>query len=129
MKMPVRIALLVVLLHALIATVHGVAHHRLEITLNAFQSAYVVLVITLGPILAAVLLWARRIRPGFVILTLSMAGSLVFGLYWHYLAESPDNVFHLHEGTLQSWFSSTALLLAVSEICGVVVGLWGILKE
>jgi hypothetical protein len=36
---------------------------------------------------------------GFVILTLSMAGSLVFGLYWHYLAESPDNVFHLHEGT------------------------------
>jgi hypothetical protein len=29
------------LLHALIATVHGLAHHRLEITLNAFQSAVV----------------------------------------------------------------------------------------
>ena len=121
-----RIAWLVVLLHALIATVHGIAHQRLEITLNAFQSVYVVLIITIAPVLAAVLLWTRRTRSGFVLLALSMAGSLAFGVYWHYLAESPDNVFHLHEGTLQSLFRATALLLVVSELCGVVVGLWGL---
>jgi hypothetical protein len=54
---------------------------------------------------------------------------LAFGLYWHYMAESPDNVFHLHEGALQSLFSTTALLLVASEVCGVLVGCWGILKS
>ena len=124
-----RIAWLVVLLHVLIATIHGIAHMKLGITLSAFQSAYVLLVITLAPILAGILLWARRVRPGFVMLVLSMAGSLVFGVYWHYVAESPDNVSHLHEGTLQSLFRLTALLLVVSEVCGVVAGLWGIQKD
>ena len=124
-----RIAWLIILLHALVATVHGIAHLRLEITLNAFQSAYVLLVITLAPVAAALLLWARRMRPGFVVLALSMAGSLVFGVYWHYVADSPDNVFHLHEGTLQSVFRSTALVLMVSEACGVVVGILGMLKD
>jgi hypothetical protein len=128
MKMLNRLAWLIILLHLLISTVHGIAHLRLGITLNTFQSTYVLLVITLAPILAAVLLWARRVRAGFVLLALSMAGSLVFGLYWHYVAESPDNVFHLHEGTLQYLFRSTALLLAVSEMCGVVAGLWGVVR-
>ena len=123
-----RLAWLIILLHFLISTVHGMAHLRLGITLSTFQSTYVLLVITLAPILAAVLLWARRVRGGFFLLALSMAGSLVFGLYWHYVAESPDNVFHLHEGTLQSLFRSTALLLAVSEACGVVLGLWGVVR-
>ena len=127
--MVVRLAWLIVLLHVVISTVHGIAHMRLGITLNAFQSAYVLLVITLAPILAAVLLLVRRIRPGFILLALSMAGSLVFGIYWHYLAESPDNVAHLHEGTLPALFRATALLLVVSEVGGVVIGLWGSLKD
>ena len=127
--MLIRIAWLIVLLHGVIAVVHGLAHQRLEIALNTFQSAYVLLVITIAPLVAAILLWTRQVRAGFVVLALSMAGSLVFGVYWHYLAASPDNVFHLHEGTLQSLFSSTALFLVVSEVCGVVVGFWGMLKD
>jgi hypothetical protein len=127
--MTTRIAWIIVLLHALVSTAHGFAHYGLGITLSAFQSAYVLVVISLAPLLAAGLLWARRARPGFVILVLSMAASLVFGFYWHYVAVSPDNVFHLHDGNLQTLFRSTALLLMVSEASGVAVGLWGLLGK
>jgi amino acid permease len=129
MKLLIRIAWLMILLHAIIATVHGLAHTRLGINLNTFQSTYVLLVIMLAPIMAAVLLSTRHQRLGFAILVLSLAGSLVFGVYWHYLAESPDNVFHLHEGTPQSLFRLTAILLVLSEGCGIIVGLWGMLKD
>ena len=128
-KMLTRIAWLVVLLHLIIATVHGFAHRQLGITLDAFQSAYVLVVITVAPIFGGVLLWARRVRSGFAVLALSLTGSVVFGVYWHYLAQSPDNVLHLHEGALQSLFSLTAALLVVSEVSGVVVGLWGMKRS
>ena len=124
--MSTRIAWLIVLLHALVSAAHGFAHYGLEINLSAFQSAYVIVIITVAPVLAAVILWARRARLGFVILMLSMAGSLVFGFYWHYVAVSPDNVFHLHNGNLQTVFRSTAALLMVSEAGGVAVGVWGL---
>jgi hypothetical protein len=124
--MATRVAWVIVLLHALVSAAHGFAHYGLGITLSTFQSAYVLIVITIGPILAAALLWAKRTHAGFLSLIFSMVGSLVFGLYWHYVAMSPDNVFHLHEGNLQTLFRSTAALLMVSEVCGVAVGLWGL---
>ena len=125
--MTTRIAWLIVLLHALVSTAHGFAHYGLGINLSAFQSAYVILIISLAPLLAAALLWSRRARLGFVILMLSMAGSLVFGFYWHFVAVSPDNVFHLHNGNLQTLFRSTAALLLVSEASGFAVGVWGLI--
>ena len=127
--MATRIAWLIVLLHALVSVAHGLAHYGLGINLSSFQSAYVILIISLAPLLAAALLWARRARLGFVILMLSMAGSLVFGLYWHYVAVSPDNVFHLHNGNLQTLFRSTAALLMVSEASGVAVGVGGLVAR
>lgn len=125
-QMATRIAWLVVLLHALISGAHGFAHYGLGIYLSPLQSAYVLVVISLGPILAAALLWVKRSRSGFLCLVLSMAGSLLFGFYWHYVAVSPDNVFHLHEGSLQTLFCFTAALLMVSEVSGVAVGVWGL---
>ena len=54
-----------------------------------------------------------------------MAAALVFGIYWHYVAVSPDNVAHLPDGPLQGLFQLTALLEILFEAIGVVVGLWG----
>lgn len=124
--MATRVSWVIVLLHALVSAAHGFAHHGLGISLSTFQSAYVLVVITIGPILAAALLSAKRPQAGFLSLVFSMAGSLVFGLYWHYVAMSPDNVFHLPEGNLQTLFRSTAALLMVTEASGVAFGLWGL---
>ena len=90
--MATRVAWVIVLLHALVSAAHGFAHYGLGITLSTFQSAYVLIVITIGPILAAVLLRAKRPHAGFLSLIFSMVGSLVFGLYWQYVAMSPDKV-------------------------------------
>lgn len=125
-RMATRIAWLIVLAHTLISAAHGLFHFRLGIYLSALQSAYVLIVISLGPILAAALLWLRRARPGFLCLFLSMGGALVFGFYWHYVAVSPDNVFQMHEGNLQTLFRFSAALLVLSEVIGVAVGLWGL---
>ena len=124
-----RLAVVAVLVHAVIAIAHGMAHRHLDVTLSAFQSAYVVVVIGFLPILAVILMWWTSLaRLGLALLTISMTGALGFGMYWHYLAVSPDNVFSLPNGSHATLFQSTALLLAVSETCGLVIGLWGMNK-
>ena len=125
--MATRLAWLIVLIHALVSGVHGFAHYRLGITLSTFQSVYVMLVITVWPLWAAGLLWIGKTRAAFVNLALAMGGAFVFGVYWHYVARSPDNVFHQHEGSLQTLFCVTAALLMVLESCGAMVSGWGFL--
>src|SRR6266496_841064 len=123
--MVTRVGLLVVMLHAIIAIAHGVAHADLGVELSGFQTAYVVVVVGAAPVVAAGLLWTRWSRLGLILLAVSMAAALDFGIYWHYVADSPDHVSHLPEGNLQGLFRLTALLLVLSEASGVAVGLWG----
>jgi hypothetical protein len=123
-----RVGLAIVVVHALITVAHGIAHAALGIKLSVFQTGYVVVVIGGAPIGASVVLWTRRSRLGWLLLTVSMVAALVFGVYWHYVAVSPDHVSHLPEGHFQGLFRLTALLLVCSEACGTVVGLWGLTK-
>jgi hypothetical protein len=44
------------------------------------------------PLVAIGLMWTAEKRLGFTLLTLSMFGSLLFGLYHHFLVASPDQV-------------------------------------
>jgi hypothetical protein len=117
---------LAVLAHAIVALVHGVAHARLGVELSTWQQGYVAVVIVFAPLLAAGMLWTRLARWGCVLLAASMAGSMVFGVYHHYVAVSPDHVSHLPPGDWQGAFRRTALLLAVTESFGLAVGLWGL---
>jgi hypothetical protein len=55
-----------------------------------------------------------------------MAGSLIFGLYYHYVALSADHVSQLPLGAAQGLFRLTALLLVAAETFGLVVGLFGL---
>jgi len=109
-----------VAIHALVSGLHGWAHLRLGVALSPFQAIFVALVITAAPIVAAALLWTRHARFGAVLLFASMAGALAFGLYFHYIAISPDHVPHLR-GAARSCgpppCSSPASSSAASRAC------------
>ena len=113
----------IVLAHFVVVMFHGSAHTNLKINLATWQTVFVLIVIVLAPLAAAILIWTRFARFGFVLLAASMAGALLFGVYFHYLAISPDHVSHLPPGDAQATFRWTALLLAITEAIGLTVGL------
>ena len=116
----------VVVVHVLVNATHGAAHSELGVEMSKWQETFILLVIGLSPIAAAVLLWTAHARLGAVILIGSMAAALVFGVYYHYVAVSPDHVEHLPPGDAQGLFRASALFVAVSQALGVLVGLWSI---
>jgi len=114
----------IIILHVLITIPHGIAHSNLHIQMNLWQNIYILLVINLLPLLAAVLIWRRK-RIGFLLLLFSMAGSFLFGVFYHFIAAGPDNVASL---TLHPWsntFKWSAYLLALTEAAGFFIGLAG----
>ena len=115
-----------VLAHLVVSIVHGRAHDSLAVGLSSWQNLYVLTVIIIAPLIAMVLIWTRLARPGLVLLVISMAGSLIFGIAYHYVVISPDHVSHLPPGDAQGLFRTTALLLVLTELFGVAIGLWGL---
>ena len=115
-----------VLAHLVVSIIHGRAHERLAVGLSSWQNMYVLIVIVIAPLIAMLLIWTRLARPGLVLLVISMAGSLIFGVTYHYFMISPDHVSHLPPGDAQGLFRTTALLLVLTELFGVVVGLWAL---
>jgi len=118
-----RLGIGMVLLHLLVVTPHSIAHTVLHIDMNSWQNIYILVVILLAPIVAALLLW-KRTKPGFILLALSMAGAFVFGVYYHFIAVGPDNVTSLHDGPWATTFCISAVLLAAIELAGAAVGFW-----
>jgi hypothetical protein len=114
----------VVLAHFVVVMLHGSAHTNLKVELAAWQTVFVLAVVVIAPLFAAILIWTRFSRFGFGLLALVMAGALAFGIYFHYLTISPDHVSHLPAGDAQGIFRLTALLLAITEVIGLTVGLW-----
>lgn len=120
-----RLALAIVIAHAAIATLHGAAHKALGVELSLSQTLFVAIVITVAPVLAGVLLWKRAGAAGAPVFLISMAGSFVFGVYYHFIAISPDHVSHVAATSRGPWataFQVTAFLLMFVELAGIVVG-------
>jgi presenilin-like A22 family membrane protease len=120
-----RLAVLVVILHALVTAPHSIAHTNLHIAMDTWQNIYIFVVILIAPIVAAVFIWIRR-RSGFALLTISMIGSFVFGVYYHFIATGSDNAFTLPASSWTLTFQLTAWLLAITELGGVVIGFLGL---
>ena len=121
-----RFALFVIVIHAAIAALHGAAHRALNIELSRSQLLFVAAVVVIAPLLAGVLLLKRGGSSGSILLALSMAGALVFGLYNHFVLVGPDHVSHVPGPPGSLWvtvFQVTAALLALSEAAGAVAGL------
>jgi hypothetical protein len=119
-----RIGLAVVVVHAVISLIHGAAHNKLLILMSAWQNVYILVVIFTLPLVAGVLLWRRSRKASFVLL-LSMVGSFLFGGYYHFILPGPDNVGHLMDHAWKVPFQVSAVLLAIVEAVGVVVGWMG----
>lgn len=99
---------MVVVGSAAVNAAHTVSHAGQHImSLPAWQLAYIVVVIYAAPVFAAVLLWTRYCLAGAWLLVASMAGSLVFGLLYHFLLPGSDNVFT--QPDRESWRSREPL--------------------
>jgi hypothetical protein len=112
----------IVLAHLLVTIVHGTAHSRLNIGLSPSEKLFVIVVITLFPLLAGILMWTSGQRRALWLLALSMGASLLFGLYKHFVAGGPDHVGEQAAGTWTSAFAATAYLLLLTEFAGTYIG-------
>ena len=115
----------IVILHVLVNIPHGMAHSNLHIQMSLWQNVYILVVIVILPLVAAVLIWRRK-RSGFLLLLFSMAGSFLFGVFYHFIAAGPDNVASLTAHPWTNTFIWSAYLLAITEAAGFFIGLAGL---
>jgi len=115
---------LIVLAHLAIVLVHGSGHTHLGIGTNRWQTVFIAIVILAGPLLSMVLLWTRLQRAGSLLLGVTMAGALAFGLYYHFIAPGADNALELGQSGWSTVFLITSVLLAIVEAMGFV---WSVL--
>ncbi|HEY9604401.1 MAG TPA: hypothetical protein V6C85_22485 [Allocoleopsis sp.] len=108
----------IAVIHAIANGLHGLAHTEIPVSLSLLQSLFVGVVIFLTPIIAAILLWTPFYCIGSWILLSSIAGSLIFGLYNHFIVISPD---HVSQVSFQGWgllFQVTAYLILIVDGLG-----------
>lgn len=81
------------------------------------------IVILLAPIIAAVLLWTQFDRIGSSLLLISMAATILFGIYNHYIVLSPDHVSHVSFIGWGLLFQVTAILTLIVDglACGISI--------
>jgi hypothetical protein len=118
----------IIVMHAMVVVAHSAAHVHLNILMNGWQNAYILIVIILLPLIAGYLIW-KRAQVGYLILFLSMLGALLFGGYYHLVLAGADNVSTVGHHAMRSWaqlFRASALLLATLELAGVVAGVFGL---
>ena len=105
-----------VLAHLLISVIHGVAHANARVPLSAAANLFVFVVILAGPLVGLAVSW-RAQRFGGLVVALTMAASLIFGVVNHFIVDSPDHVSHVVE-QWRALFATTARLLTVTELLG-----------
>ena len=93
------------------------------IGMQPWQSAFIAAVIFISPIIAMIMLWTRAQACGLALLGVSMAGALVFGLDYHFLAAGADNVSNV-SGRWSAAFQVTAALLGIIEAGAFVWSVW-----
>jgi hypothetical protein len=119
---------LVAVLATLAHVLHGISHVEHQVPLAAWHWAYVLFVVFLAPVVAAMLLWTRMRRVGAWLLLASMAGALIFGLAFHFLVSGPDYGFTRNPGAAREAFRFSAVLVALREALGCVAGIWALSK-
>ena len=120
---PAKYATAIVLAHLLVNISHGLAHRELRVGLPPSGSVFVIVVVLILPLVAMVLVWTAKKRPGLILLSLSMFGSLLFGLYHHFLVASPDHVRSQPPSPWGIVFVITAYGLLITEAIGTYVGI------
>ena len=125
-----KIALAIVAIHFVVVVLHSIAHQLLSVNASPAQLAFIFPVIILAPVVAGVML-PKFEKFGTVLLTASMIGSFIFGVYYHLIADTIDHVAHVAQLEPHRWsqmFVATSYLLAISEALGAIVGLMLLLR-
>ena len=118
-------------IHHIVAILHGGVHTEIPVILSSAQNIFVTVVIMLLPIIAVSLIWlgltsTKYANIGFLLLAISMGGSLIFDVYHHYILVSPDNISHLPDAptNVHLQFIWTAHALALVQSFGTVLALY-----
>lgn len=112
----------IVVIHFIIVLWHGAAHGEIPVQLSSAQTAFVIIVITLLPVIGGGLLWSRRKIAAAWLITLSMLAALVFGVINHFMLESSDYVVEVPVNAWRHSFVLSAALVAVTEAIGTALG-------
>lgn len=129
MQQFLQFSVLLVVFHFIVVGVHGIAHQIIPVPISALQYLFIVLIITLAPVVAVVMLQNNFSKTGAVLLLCSMLGALIFGIYNHFIVISPDHISQIPATSWGQTFKITTVLLAFSETLGVVIGLWGLIQQ
>ena len=119
-----RLMAAVVVVHFVVAGVHGVAHVGAGVALTAAQLVFVVVVITAAPVYGLYRHYRGPGAQGAAILVASMAASLVFGWIFHFVADTPDDVAQVEPDVVGAWartFASSAYAVAGIELLGTLL--------
>lgn len=125
MKSVATYGTVIVIVHAVMAATHGIAHLVIPVTLSLFSTLFVAVVIGLAPFVAARMLWGRNAQVGAWLLFASMLAAFLFGVYNHFIALSPDHVAHVPDHDATPIFQATAYMIMVLEAIGAGIGFWG----
>ncbi|HJQ11644.1 MAG TPA: hypothetical protein VJ840_11505 [Gemmatimonadaceae bacterium] len=120
-----RLALTVLAaLHLTVVVWHGSAHTQLAIGLTRFQTLFVFAVILIAPLLATLLVWTPLRDFALWLYATAMFASLLFGVYYHYISVSPDNVHYLPAGVdaARRHFTFSAAGVAIVELVATFYG-------
>jgi hypothetical protein len=110
-----------VLVHLVVSMIHGTAHTGANVPLSPAANLFVIVVILAGPLIGLALSWWTK-QYGSVVVALTMAASLVFGVVNHFVVDGPDHVGHI----ATQWrgvFATTAALLAITELLALGIAL------
>jgi len=112
--------------HLVVAMWHGAAHAELGVALSPAQNLFVYVVVVFAPLVAVGLLWTRHVRLAVWLFLIAMAASLLFGVYYHYVFVSPDNIHHLPPGSeaAHARFERSAAILALVEFASTLAAAW-----
>jgi hypothetical protein len=122
-------ATLLVLANFAVLVAHGSAHSHLNIGVGTWQKAFIAIIIFVVPLIATMMLWTRVRKLGVMLLGLSLAGSLVFGVSYHFLIAGSDNALGPYHSGWGSVFRATAVLLALIEAAGFAWSVWALRTE
>jgi len=109
----------IVVLHLIVQIAHGYSHVVEDVQNTPLQLVFILLVITIAPLVAVYIVWKGNVRKGAGLFTLSMAAAFLFGYFLHFVIDSPD----LHSniiGEHKSIFFHSALNLALFVFVGFV---------
>lgn len=108
-------------LHLAVNLAHGLPHGLAPVPLQAWQNAFVAAVVVAGPPVGLWVAWRGYRRVGGGLVAVTGLGSFLFGTYFHFFSDSPDNVTRVG-GAWATPFLVTAVLISVAALGVVVTG-------